>query len=156
MNMPMRSLLPGKKLLLVAMAALLSVACANQLRESVPESTWRPDKTEPAIEAAKAWLALVDSGNAAAAWDEASALFKAAVSKEQWQTDVAQARESLGAVKSRAIKSAIYETSLPGVPDGEYVVIILDSEFTTQPDAMETVTPAYEDGGWKISGYYVQ
>lgn len=152
----MRFLLPVKKLLLVAMVALLAAACANQPRESVPESTWRPDKTEPAIEAAKAWLALVDSGDAAAAWDQASALFKAAVSKEQWQTDVAQARESLGAVKSRSIKSAIYETSLPGVPDGEYVVIVFDSEFTTQPDAMETVTPAFEDGVWKVSGYYVQ
>ncbi len=156
MNTPLKFLLLRKKLLLVAMAALLAAACANQPRESVSESTWRPDKTEPAIEAAKAWLALVDSGNAGAAWDEASDLFKAAVTKEQWQTDVAQARASLGAVKSRAIKSAIYETSLPGVPDGEYVVIIFDSEFATQPDAMETVTPAYEDGGWKISGYYLQ
>ena len=50
-----------------------------------------------------AWLAIVDSGKYAQSWDEAAQSFKAAVSKEQWQTALDANRAPQGKVVSRKI-----------------------------------------------------
>ena len=58
---------------------------------------------------------------------------------------------------SRKIKSQQYATSLPGAPDGEYVVIQYATTFENKADAVETVTPMLDkDGQWKVSGYYIK
>jgi len=50
-----------------------------------------------------------------------------------------------------------YMTSLPGAPDGEYVVIQYKTSFENKKDAVETVTPMKdEDGVWRVSGYYIK
>jgi Protein of unknown function (DUF4019) len=110
-----------------------------------------------AQQAAGDWLALVDSGKHADSWQEASSIFKAHVSKEQWQSVVRAAREPLGKMLSRKLKSATYTKTLPGVPDGEYVVIQYGSSFEHKQSAVETVTPMLDkDGKWRVSGYYIK
>jgi len=48
-------------------------------------------------------------------------------------------------------------TSMPGAPDGEYVVIQFESSFANKESAVETVTPMKgEDGVWRVSGYYIK
>jgi len=54
------------------------------------------------------------------------------------------------------VKSSEYRTTLPGAPDGEYVVIQFDSSFEHKESALETVTPVLEEGKWKVSGYYIK
>lgn len=50
-----------------------------------------------------------------------------------------------------------YMTSLPGAPDGEYVVVQFETSFTNKKAAAETVTPMLEnDGQWRVSGYYIK
>jgi len=107
--------------------------------------------------AASAWLALVDAGNYAASWREASSLFKKQVNEEQWKSAVASARQPFGALVSRRLKSAKFLTSLPGAPDGEYVVLDYDTSFEKKKEAFERVTPMKDtDGVWRVSGYYVR
>ena len=54
-------------------------------------------------------------------------------------------------------KSQIYATSLPGAPDGEYVVIQYKTSFVNKKDAIETITPMLDkDGKWRVSGYYIK
>ena len=66
-------------------------------------------------------------------------------------------RQPLGKMLSRKIKSTQYETSLPGAPDGEYVVIQYNTSFEHKESAIETVTPMLEqDGKWKVSGYFIK
>jgi hypothetical protein len=106
---------------------------------------------------AEAWLALVDSGKYPDSWQEAAQFFKNAVTKDQWQSAMKAAREPLGKVISRKLRSAKYATSLPGVPDGEYVVIQYDSSFEHKQSAVETVTPMLDkDGKWRVSGYFIK
>jgi hypothetical protein len=103
------------------------------------------------------WLALVDSGKYADSWQEAAQLFRAAVSKDQWQSAMRASREPLGKMLSRKLKSATYSKTLPGAPDGEYVVIQYDSRFEHKQAAVETVTPMLDkDGKWRVSGYYIK
>ncbi len=108
-------------------------------------------------EAARAWLALVDGGDYATSWDNAARLFKGAVTKEQWQQSLTGVRGPIGAVVSRELNSAQYATSLPGAPDGEYVVIQFATVFENKKSSVETVTPMLdEDGTWRVSGYYIK
>jgi hypothetical protein len=106
---------------------------------------------------AESWLALVDAGNYAQSWQEAAQLFKNAVSPEQWAKMAQAAREPLGKLQSRKLKGAAYTTTLPGAPDGEYVVIRYDSSFEHKQAAVETVTPTLDkDGKWRVSGYFIK
>ena len=51
----------------------------------------------------------------------------------------------------------VYKTSVPGAPDGEYVVIQFQTIFEHKASAIETVTPSKEkDGAWRVSGYYIK
>lgn len=110
-----------------------------------------------AIAASGAWLSLVDEGNYAESWNQASALFKAAVTKEQWQNTVKAVRIPLGKVAVRILKSKQYTKTLPGAPDGEYVVIHYETTFENKKSAIETITPMLDkDGKWRVSGYYIK
>lgn len=109
-----------------------------------------------ATEAANHWLTMIDEGDYAGSWDAAAPAFKNAVSKQQWIQAMKANRAPLGKVLSRNVKSAVYATSLPGAPDGHYVVIQYDSSFTHKQLTVETVTPSQdEDGQWRVSGYYI-
>jgi hypothetical protein len=66
-------------------------------------------------------------------------------------------RKPLGDLVSRKLKSAQRATSLPGAPDGEYVVMQFDTSFAAKKTAVETVTFTHEkDGSWRASGYYIR
>jgi hypothetical protein len=66
-------------------------------------------------------------------------------------------RAPLGAPKTRSVQSAAFTRSLPGAPDGEYVVIRYLTEFANKPGTVETVTPMHDsDGRWKVGGYYIK
>lgn len=112
---------------------------------------------EAAKKAAEAWLKLVDEGKYQESWDDASTSFKDHVTAEQWSKMIGVARNPLGAVISRNFKLARYSTSLPGAPDGEYVVIQYDTSFANKKAAVETITPMLDkDGQWRVSGYYIK
>ena len=67
------------------------------------------------------------------------------------------AREPLGKVISRELTNQTYKTSLPGAPDGEYVVMEFTTAFTNKKSAIETITPMLdEDGQWRVAGYYIR
>lgn len=56
-----------------------------------------------------------------------------------------------------ALKSQRYRTTLPGAPDGEYVVIQFKASFENKKAAVETVTPLLDkDGQWRVSGYFMK
>jgi len=66
-------------------------------------------------------------------------------------------RKPLGNLLNRELSSKKYHTTLPGAPDGEYVVIIFKTSFSNKKSAYETITPMKEpDGKWRISGYYIK
>jgi hypothetical protein len=115
------------------------------------------DAEQAALAVAQSWLQLVDEGNYRGSWDSASGYFKKAVTKKQWEQQIQAVREPLGKTVSRTVKSKQYTTTLPGAPDGEYVVIQFDSSFTNKKTAVETVTPMLDkDGMWRVSGYYIK
>ena len=112
---------------------------------------------EQAQAAANAWLALVDAGKYQESWEGAASFFKGAVPQEKWQQQMQTFRQPLGKATSRKLKSAKYTKTLPGAPDGEYVVIQYQTSFAKKKSAVETVTPMLDkDGKWRVSGYYIK
>lgn len=115
------------------------------------------EKQKAAIAAAQEWLALIDAGHYAQSWQESAAYFRNAVTKDQWEQQLNASRKPLGGLISRQVKSATYETSLPGAPDGEYVVIQFKTSYENKKSSIETVTPMYEKNrGWRVSGYFIK
>ncbi len=113
-------------------------------------------KEKAAIASAKQWLALVDAGNYADSWEQAAPMFKNAVSKEEWAKALQASRAPLGKLRAREEKSVSYKTSLPGAPDGQYVVMQFNSSFEHKKSAVETVTTQLNGGQWQVVGYYLK
>jgi opacity protein-like surface antigen len=133
-------------------AVLLVMATASAGAAAAAE-----DAEAGAVEASSAWLGLVDGGRYAESWAEAAELFRGAVPKSQWVRQVGGVRAPLGKVIERKLRSRSYQTSLPGAPDGEYVVLQYETSFANKKTAIETVTPMREkDGRWRVSGYYIR
>jgi len=110
-----------------------------------------------AATAAGAWVSLVDGGDYAESWNQAAGFFKNAVTKEQWQQSLKAVRAPLGKMVARKLKSKQYTKTLPGAPDGEFVVIQYETTFENKKSAIETVTPMLDkDGKWRVSGYYIK
>jgi len=114
-------------------------------------------KEAAAVSVAEKWLAMVDSEKYVESWQEASEIFRTAVQPKQWKQAMETVRRPLGRVLSRKVKTKVYTTTLPGAPDGEYVVIQFESSFENKKTAVETVTPMLDkDGVWRVSGYYIK
>lgn len=137
----------------LSIALLLVAALAIPLLAADPQETAIRD----AQQAAESWLALVDAAKYDDSWSSASALFQEAITLKKWRRVAQAAREPLGKIKSRTFKTATYSTSLPGAPDGEYVVVEYQTTFEHRPDAIEKIIPMRDAGGrWRVSGYYVR
>jgi len=106
---------------------------------------------------AQSWLALIDAAKYGESWDQASAIAQTAVSRADWEKAIRGGRAPLGALKSRKIKSGTFARTLPGAPDGEYVVVEFDAVFEHKAAAVETVAMMRaKDGSWKSSGYHIK
>jgi hypothetical protein len=139
------------------MKFMLALVCFTVLAGTAQFARGSDHPEAAAQSAAETWLALIDAGNYSASWNAASSLFRQHVPQSQWQTSAAGARAPLGALKSRKLQSATYTRTLPGAPDGEYVVVIFASSFENKATAIETVTPMVDaDGTWRVSGYYIK
>ena len=110
-----------------------------------------------AVAASKAWLALIDRGQYGEGWERAAAYMKAVVPRSDLVRALEGVRTPLGGVVARTLVSKQYATSLPGAPDGAYVVIQYDTVFENKQSAVETITPMRDpDGEWRVSGYYIR
>jgi Protein of unknown function (DUF4019) len=115
------------------------------------------EKEKAAVSAAREWLSMVDEEKYAESWKQAAEYFRNAVEHKKWEQSMQAVRKPLGKLVSRAVKSRSYKTSMPGAPDGEYVVIQFETSFESKKSAIETVTPMLDkDGNWRVSGYYVK
>lgn len=133
---------------LVAMLLIFSIG---------PAVAGDSEKEKVALNSAEKWLGIVDTGKYGESWKEAAELFRNAVNQEQWEQSLQAVRKPLGKLVLRKVRSKTYRTSLPGAPDGEYVVIQFESSFEKKKSAVETVTPMLEkDGKWRVSGYYIK
>jgi Protein of unknown function (DUF4019) len=112
---------------------------------------------DAAPKAAMTWLHLIDQGRYAESWTTASTRFKAAVTEQTWQHALEQTRAPLGTLEKRTRQRMTFATSVPGAPDGQYVIMQFHTTFSHKASATETVTCMLDtDGAWRVAGYFIR
>jgi hypothetical protein len=114
------------------------------------------DKINAAVVSVQSWLEIIDSGSYSESWSLAGKMFQEKSSDSQWTDALNKVRKPLGGRISRDLKSSKYKTSLPGVPDGEYVVTQFKTSFEKKKKAIETATAVYENDKWQVVGYFIK
>lgn len=123
----------------------------------VPQVRANDTDDAAAEKSAVEWLSLVDESHFAQSWEQAAPYFKSMVTKSQWETQVKAARQPMGKLISRTVKSKQAAKTLPGAPDGEYVVLQFETKFENKTSAVETITPQKDkDGKWRVCGYFIR
>ena len=104
------------------------------------------------------FLRLVDGKQYAESWDAASDLFRQAVSRNEWVAQVRQAREPLGAVVARTLKSLENQKDPRGAPPGDYLLVTYDTTFAASPKHWTETLPLIKgpDAQWHAVGYFVR
>jgi len=82
-----------------------------------------------AMAAAETWLGHVDAGDYAGSRREASTYFQRAITEQAWVASLNGVRTPLGPRLSRQLKQVQHTQSMPGAPDGDYVVMQFDTSF---------------------------
>ncbi len=141
-------------------SAAAGLAQAQTSGEALPsgdaQTTDSQAATAPEHLAAIAWLNLIDSGRYQESWDAAAELFRGQMPAQDWSRLVAGVRDPIGAVQSRRLQTSTAAGSLPGAPDGEYMMLQFISSFANKQHAQERVTLMREGDVWRVAGYYIR
>ncbi len=106
----------------------------------------------PVVDAARAFLMLIDQSR----WDDSyrltAAKFRATNTLKVWAGASEQVRAQFGPTVSRTFLS---EEDVPTSPHGGELVKFRTT-FAKKADAIEKVSLVFEDGGWRVAGVYVE
>lgn len=79
------------------------------------------------------------------------------LTRSAWDAAVRKARGPFEPFGARKLLGASFQTKLPGVPLGEYVVLQYQTKVGGGKTVVKTVTPMKDqDGSWRVSGYYIR
>lgn len=135
-------------------ALLITVSTTGFAQDTAAVSI---EEAQAAQDAANAWIALIDSLDYAASWQQAAPYFQEQVSEAEWTQQLQSGHGSLGPLVSRTPQDREYSTALPNAPEGEYVIVTYASAYTQLENAMETVTMMKsDDDTWRAVGYFVR
>jgi len=135
------------RVLSIIVGCLLIISCSASNSEAEREGA----------RSAEQWLTTVDSGAYAESWAESAVLFQSGIAQTEWVKILGKVRQPLGASLDRSLEKAKYASTLPGTPDGEYVVVTFSASFEKKAKAIETVTVAMSDEGkWRVVGYFIK
>jgi Protein of unknown function (DUF4019) len=134
---------------LILAILVLFGAATGALAEAAPAKASTVTAVTPTPDdRARQWLVLVDDKNYAQSWSEAGKAFQNRQKTDAWAADAGARRTPLGAVASRDLKSI-------DLSRNNTAVIRYDTVFAHKAAAVETVTLAYENGGWSVTDYSV-
>jgi len=146
--------------LLIAAVATIALhsptAPAPQAPVAAPVAAPAAENAPASLDAALAWVALVDQGKWHESWQAAAGLFRTQVSDARWAEMVTPVRKPLGAVVSRKFESVLKSKTLPGAPDGDYEILKFQTAFVDRRDSVETIMLVREGSGWRVIGYFIR
>ena len=102
------------------------------------------------------FLGYLDHGRYADSYAYTGMLIRAQLDREAFAKQIEKTRAGVGALLSRELIDASYTTTVPGAPDGQYVVLHYAVSFANRQEAVETMILAFAKGYWRVSGYYIK
>jgi hypothetical protein len=145
--------LKGNKIMVRRMAVIVFIGIFLGVTAVLAANSEREKAT---IASAENWLKIVDAGEYIESWKQSSENFRQRITQDQWEQAMSRVRSPLGKLVSRKMDDAFYTTSLPGVPDGQYVVIEFNTSFENKKSGYETVSLTLDkDGKWRVTAYSI-
>jgi len=126
------------------------------LQQAAPSADPHATEERAAQRQALGFLGYLDHGRFADSYAYTGMLIRAQTDRASFSSQVEKARQGTGAMLTRELIDAGYETSVPGAPDGQYVVLHYRTSFADRQEAVETLTLAFAKGYWRVSGYYIK
>jgi hypothetical protein len=102
------------------------------------------------------FLGYLDQGRFADSYAYTGMLIRTQLDRDAFSTQIQKTRVDTGALQSRELIDSAYSTTLPGAPEGQYVMIHYHASFAKRPDTVETVTLTLAKGYWRVVGYYIK
>jgi hypothetical protein len=102
------------------------------------------------------FLGYLDQGRFADSYDYTGMLIRTSLDRETFAQKLESARSGAGPLVSRNLIDASYATTVPGAPEGQYVILHYATSFANRQDTLETVTLAFAKSYWRVSGYYIK
>jgi Protein of unknown function (DUF4019) len=102
------------------------------------------------------FLGYLDHGRFADSYAYTGMLIRAQLDRDSFAKQLEKARAGTGALVSRELIDASYTTTVPGAPEGEYVVLHYGASFANRQQAEETLTLSLAQGYWRVNGYYIK
>jgi len=110
---------------------------------------------DAATQAAQSWLALLDADKFEATWTQSASPLRSNIDATGWAQRIKSAHSTLDSLRSRSLVEARYTTTLPNMPEGDYVIAQYRATYGAQP-AAETVSLMKEQGEWRVAGYVIR
>ena len=111
----------------------------------------------PGLDAAKAWLKLVDNGQYQRSWHDAAPVFQQRFSTDDWVNISEYARLPLGKQLSRTLINH-YRAETAAGPENEggtYIKLDFKTTFENRQAATERVTLHQEASDWQVTSYLI-
>ncbi len=125
-------------------------------QQSAPENDPHLAEEQAAQRQALGFLGYLDQGRFAESYAYTGMLIRAQVDQNAFIDKVQKARAGTGALLSRDLIDSAYTNTVPGAPEGQYVVLHYHVSFANRPGAVETVTLDFAKGYWRLAGYYIK
>ena len=104
------------------------------------------------------FLRLVDTKKYGESWDLSSDFLKQSVSRNEWSNQMVRARETIGEVASRKLKTSVPQKDPAGAPPGDYLLQTYETVFASQGAPKTETLPLIKgsDGRWRAVGYFIR
>jgi hypothetical protein len=126
------------------------------MQQGEPAADPHTAEEQAAERQALGFLGYLDHGRFADSYAYTGMLIRAQLDRDAYAKQLEKARAGVGALLSRELIDASYTTTVPGAPEGQYVVLDYGASFANRQQAMETVILAFAKGYWRVSGYYIK
>ena len=126
------------------------------MQQAEPAADPHTAEEQAAERQALGFLGYLDHGRYADSYAYTGMLIRAQLDRDSFAKQLEKARAGTGALLSRELIDASYTTTVPGAPEGQYVVLHYGASFANRQEAVETMTLAFAKGYWRVSGYYIK
>jgi len=128
-----------------------------QMQQAEPAADPHTAEEQAAERQALGFLGYLDHGRFADSYAYTGMLIRAQLDRDAFAKQIEEkVRAGVGALISRELIDASYTTTVPGAPDGQYVVLHYAVSFANRQEEVETMVLAFAKGYWRVSGYYIK
>ena len=109
-----------------------------------------------AQKAAVEWLAIVDAEKYAESWKAAAPYLQRQLSAAAWLKRLDTMRKPIDPLIHRSLQTTQYREQFPGLPPGQYVAFVWQTDFGAKHAVLESVIMSFDGTTWKTVGYAVR